>query len=701
MKLLQLLIIFALCSLIAFGNGVAIVDNVEEIYLKLLSNYTQVSVENQVAVVTAINTFQNEFDSLSVVQYGFPLAEGASAVNLRWRINNQWFQAEIAPTPQDTTSGAGSSSSSYNLKIFLGETPLLFDIPQPVAPDSELVVELTYVQLLPYEFGKVNFTYPNDYSLIQTDILNYQELRFELYSPRTITDIQLLSHTPDHISNNGTSALVYFKLYEQAATDNMSVRYSLALDELGLYNFSTYIDDADVPDEYGRGYFVFVAEPDPSENTAVINKVFTLIIDRSGSMSGDKILQARNAATFIVDHLNEGDRFNIIDFASEVTTLSNTHLEYNSLNRGNAISYINGINAQGSTNISGAFSEAIPQFASANDSTANIIIFFTDGEATSGIVSTDGIIAHISDLVNQNETSVMVFCFGIGGYVNEQLLTMISSQNNGITQFLGNEELEEKITDFYLQIQNPVLLNTQIEFSSAVVKEVYPNPMPNLFKGQQVIVAGRYLEVAPVNVTLSGQAFGQTVEYTYPLTLSSNEVSQYQFLTKIWAKKKMDYLLVQYYLLDPASQEAEDIKDEVIELSMNYGIISIFTSYTEYDPYPADPGIGADVDDNKTTSQNQLPTSYLLKGNYPNPFNSSTTISFEVFNDIKTTATINIYNSLGQLVRRMTLIVNGNGQYHITWDGTMQNGEFVESGLYIYTIDIGNAILSGKMTFLK
>ena len=700
MKLLQLLIIFALCSLIAFGNGVAIVDNVEGIYLKLLSNYTRVSVENQVAVVTAINTFQNEFDSLSVVQYGFPLAESASAVNLRWRINNQWFQAEIAPTPQDTTSGAGSSSSNYNLKMFLGNTPLLFDIPQSVSPDSELVVELTYVQLLPYEFGKVNFTYPNDYSLIQTDILNYQELRFDLYSPRTITDIQLLSHTPDHISNNGTSALVYFKLYEQAATDNMSVRYSLALDELGLYNFSTYIDDADVPDEYGRGYFVFVAEPDPSENTAIIKKVFTLIIDRSGSMSGDKIVQARNAATFIVEHLNEGDRFNIIDFETEVTAFSAAHLEYNSLNKGNAISYINGIVAGGSTNISGAFSEAIPQFATANDSTANIIIFFTDGQATSGIVSTDGIIAHISDLANQNETSVMVFCFGIGGYVNEQLLTMISSQNNGITQFLGNEELEEKITDFYLQIQNPVLLNTQIEFSSAVVKEVYPDPMPNLFKGQQVIVAGRYLEVAPVNVTLSGQAFGQTVEYTYPLTLSSNEVSQYQFLTKIWAKKKMDYLLIQYYLLDPSSQEAEDIKDEVIELSMNYGIISIFTSYTEYDPYN-DPGIGADVDDNKNTSQNQLPTSYLLKGNYPNPFNSKTTISFEVFNGIKTTATINIYNSLGQLVRRMTLIVNGNGKYYIIWDGTMQNGEFVESGLYIYTINIGNAILSGKMTYLK
>ncbi|MBU1874855.1 VWA domain-containing protein [bacterium] len=698
MKRFQLLLVFTLFSLVVYGNGVAVVDNVEGVYLQLLSAYTQVSVENQVAIITTKHTFRNEFDSVTVVQYGFPLTEDASAINLRWNINNEWFQAEIAPTPQDTSSGASSSGSHYFLKEYLGKTPLLFDILQAVEPDSELVVELTYVQLLPYEFGKVVFTYPNDYSLIQTDILNYQELRFELYSPRTITNIQLLSHTAEYNSNNGSSALVYFKLYEQAAAADMRVQYSLALDELGLFGFSTYIDDADVPDEHGRGYFVFVAEPDPSENTEVIDKVFTLIIDRSGSMSGDKIVQARNAATFIVNNLNEGDKFNIIDFATDITAFSSTHLEYNTLNRNAALTYINNIVAGGSTNISGAFYRAVPQFATVNDSTANIIIFFTDGEATAGIVSTEGIITHISDLVNQNETSVMIFCFGIGSYVNEQLLTMISSQNKGITQFLGDSELEEKITDFYQQIRNPLLLNTQIEFSSSVIKEVYPNPLPNLFKGQQVIVAGRYLENAPVNVTLSGEAFGQAVEYTYPLSLSSAEVSQYQFLTKIWAKKKMEYLLVQYYLLDLSSQEAEDIKNEVIELSMNYGIISIFTSYTEDDPYI---GIGAGAEDDKTASNKNIPTSYLLKGNYPNPFNSKTTISFEVFNDIKTTATINIYNTLGQLIRQMTLIINGNGQYQVVWDGTMQNGEHVESGLYIFTITIGDAILSGKMTYLK
>ncbi|MBU1613624.1 T9SS type A sorting domain-containing protein, partial [Patescibacteria group bacterium] len=280
----------------------------------------------------------------------------------------------------------------------------------------------------------------------------------------------------------------------------------------------------------------------------------------------------------------------------------------------------------------------------------------------------------------------------------EQLLTMISSQNKGITQFLGDSELEEKITDFYQQIRNPLLLNTQIEFSSSVIKEIYPNPLPNLFKGQQVIVAGRYLENAPVNVTLSGEAFGQAVEYTYPLSLSSNAVSQYQFLTKIWAKKKMEYLLVQYYLLDPLSQEAEDLKNDVIELSLNYGVISIFTSYTEDDLYI---GIGAGAEDDKTVSNKNIPTSYLLKGNYPNPFNSKTTISFEVFNDIKTMAVVNIYNTLGQLVYQSTLLINGNGQYQVVWDATMQNGEYVESGLYIFTITIGDAILSGKMTYLK
>ena len=63
--------------------------------------------------------------------------------------------------------------------------------------------------------------------------------------------------------------------------------------------------------------------------------------------------------------------------------------------------------------------------------------------------------------------------------------------NNGLAEFLENGELYSRITSFYLTIRNPVLLNSHISFTPPIVTEVFPDSLPNLYKGKQMIVAGR------------------------------------------------------------------------------------------------------------------------------------------------------------------------------------------------------------------
>ncbi len=76
------------------------------------------------------------------------------------------------------------------------------------------------------------------------------------------------------------------------------------------------------------------------------------------------------------------------------------------------------------------------------------------------ITGTDALIEYVDDLVLQNEAPLNVFNFGIGAYTNERLLSTIAANNNGLADFLGNEELEEMITEFYLLIRNPVSART-------------------------------------------------------------------------------------------------------------------------------------------------------------------------------------------------------------------------------------------------
>ncbi len=691
MRRLALIFTFFIFSLPLLANGVGVIDAGNAVYLKLISSKVDVYVENQVAITKATMIFENNYSTAQNFKYAFPLPEGATATQLKWYIEGTWWVAQIAEVPQDTTLPGGSIHP--DLQEYLGPTPLFFDITQPLQPDSTTIIELQYVELLPYEFGNVSYEYPNDYQLIQIQQLDLQEFNFDLVSGRTIENIQMLSHNTTQFSNNGYDAHIQVLMMEASAVQDYRLQYTLSLDELGLFSFSTMIPDTLVPDEYDPGYFVFVAEPDPGTTTDIIDKVFTLIVDRSGSMSGDKIVQARNAAEFIVENLNEGDMFNIVDFASDVTNFRNEHVPFTPTNKTDALNYIGGLYASGGTNISGAFDVAVPQFATASDSTANIIIFFTDGQPTAGITSLQPLLDHVQNLIDQTETNILLFNFGIGTGANQQLLTQLAAQNNGFAEFLGNDELESRITQFYLKIRNPVLLNTSLDYPENTLSEVYPSPLPNLYKGQQMIVSGRYGTPGNVNITLSGTAFGQNVDYEYTLNLADSNVTQYQFLPKVWAKQKIEYLLVLYHSLEPTSTQAQDLKNQIIAMSIAYGVVTEFTSFTG--------GVTSVEDETEIEDDKNLPEDFRLLGNYPNPFNPTTKIQFSVGKDVFDIAVIRIYNSIGELVRTLIVNVNGRGIYEVTWDGTNENGAMAPSDIYIYTVQFGNHILANKMVLMK
>lgn len=576
MLLFSLLIVSTLSA-----NGVAIVDPIEGINLRLAYSDINVVVDNQVALVTTTQEFFNNLESTEQISYAFPIPEGASATNLRWYINGEWFEAFIAPGSNDTTGGGGGGPTpDPNLTQYLGFNTVRFPIPQALQADSTLKVELKYVQLLEYEYGDVFFNYPNDYSLIQTSPLDSLKIEFELFSERSIDSLVSISHPGAILQIGQNYGRIYYSSVLQPANQNYTFSYQLSADELGISAMSTFINDpVSISDSIAGGYFLFIVEPDPSTQN-IINKVFTIIVDRSGSMSGQKIVQARDAGTFIINNLNEGDYFNVITFAGDISSFKTQHVEFNEQNRSDAVSFIEGITALGSTNISGAFETAIPQFNWTSDSTANIVIFLTDGEPTTGITNTEDLLDHIENLVVQNESMISIFPFGIGADVNFQLLNLIGADNNGITEFLGEDELEERITEFYLKIRNPVLLNPEMTFTPNVLSEVYPSPLPNLYLGHQLIASGRYNEAVPVNITFSGSAFGQQYEYEYQVELSDSANIQYQFLTKVWAKQKIEYLIVQYYSFPAGSPQAEALKSQIIALSIRYGVLTEFTIFT-------------------------------------------------------------------------------------------------------------------------
>ena len=685
-KTILAITVLLLLSSNSYSNGVGVVNASTGIYLKLTATDIQVSVEMQVSITRTTQYFHNNLGADKTVAYAFPLPDGASATELRWKLNGVWHIAPISPSPQDTSLPGGTMNQ--NLRNYLGAKPLFFSIPDTVVRDSLFVVELTFVQLLKYDFGDVFYNYPNDYRLIQNQTIESQEFEFTLSSQRTIDSIRLVSSNPlISITNNGNLATIISNQYTAIPSVNYKVKYSLNLNQLGLFSYSTRIPDNLLPDSLG-GFFLFIAEPNPGTTADIIKKVFTLVLDRSGSMSGTKIVQAKNAATYIVNNLNPQDKFNIVDFETNVYSFRNRHVAYSMQTRDSALAYIQNIQTGNLTNISGAFSTAVPHFNTANDSTANIIVFLTDGLPTVGITERTALLNHVRTLIQSTETNIFLFSFGIGTDVDQQLLTLMSSQNNGFAEFLLNDEIESRITNFYRRIKNPVLLSPSVTFSSPDINNVFPNSLPNLYIGQQMIVSGRYTVAGMLNVTLSGRAFNQPVTYNYNFTRIDTPDVRYQFLTKIWAKQKIENLLVVYYSLNPNSPEAIALRQQIIALSVAYGVISPFTSFGPPTNSPSQEElVGQDLN---------FPGDFKLLGNYPNPFNPTTTIKFIVKNDLSGVAVIRIYNILGVEIDRLTIDLNGSGIYSVLW-----NADRFSSGAYFYSVDLGGEVMFSKMLLLK
>lgn len=581
MKQIIIIILLSLCFFYPLhGNGVLILNNDSLDFLSLEETNIDVLVENQVATTISTQLFHNQKNRDVKAKYTFPLPVNATAIKLRYYYEGKWYVANFSPKPQSSITDENNNASySQDFQVFLGPSPIIYELDQTLKTGSNIMFEITYVELLPYKNGMVAYSYPNNYNLIQQKPLEKTTLSFMLHSDRTIETLSLLSHKPDEIIKGDHDASLVYSSTLSLPVNNYQIQYSLNLEELGLFNMSTFLPDSLATDQFGSGFFAFIAEPDPGDNVNIINKVFTLIIDRSGSMLGSKMTQAKNAARFIIQHLNPVDKFNIISFSSDISSFKPEHVDYNAGSELDAINYIENLDASGSTFISGAFGKAIPQFSNVDQTTANIIIFFTDGEATSGLIKTDEIVEYVSTMNIQNEASISIFTFGIGNYTNEQLLTKLADQNGGICDFLKDNELESAITEFYLMIRNPVLMNTSVTFKPDIISEVYPKDFKNLYQGQQMILVGRYSSAEKLEAHFKGTAFSQEVSYTYYPQLCDSLNSQLLFLPKLWASKKIEKLMVDYYLQDQASSEAAEIKDQIIDISLKYGVISPFTSF--------------------------------------------------------------------------------------------------------------------------
>jgi len=301
-------------------------------------------------------------------------------------------------------------------------------------------------------------------------------------------------------------------------------------------------------------------------------KNIIFVLDRSGSMSGKKIEQSKKALEFVLANLNEGDNFNIIDYDDRVEMYKSELQRYSTENFDNAKSYVTGINSGGGTNINDALVKALEMLK--DDNKPNYILFLTDGLASSGITDEMQIAKNVAAA---NTINARIFAFGVGNDVNARLLDRLTSGNGGITEYVKpDEDIEIAVADLYGNISSPVMSDIKIRFNNTDVRSTYPDKLPDLFKGSQLIWVGKYNKGGKNTINITGNVNGKEQSFKFNVELASHkDAKTHDYLEKIWASRRVGHLIDQIDL----NGRNQELVDELVNLSKQYGILTPYTAF--------------------------------------------------------------------------------------------------------------------------
>ncbi len=538
-------------------------------YLTVENHRVNVTIENQVATTRVDQVFRNDSQWSLEGTYIFPLPENA-AINdfAMWingeRVEGQLYTKEEARRIYDNIVRRRLDPA---LLEYVGRDLFQASI-FPIDSGDSRRVEIEYSQILPVDNGLVEYVYPLSTERFSNKPLESVAVTVDIQSNDPIKAVYSPSH-PVSIERDGRyRARAGWEDFDVKPSTDFSLYYTISTDEVGvnLLSFKERNED---------GFFVLLVAPNVDAEQ-VVEKDVILVLDTSGSMEGEKMEQARDALRFVLDHLNEGDRFNVITFSTGVRAFSNRTESLTSLPE--AHRFIDNLRPEGSTDINRALLEAID---SADRQRPTIVIFLTDGLPTSGVVETPLILNNIDQSASSN---LRIFPFGVGDDVDTVLLDSLAQQQRGTSAYVRpGGRVDEQVSAFYAKVSTPVLADISLDVTGVRMEDTYPFPLPDLFAGTQLILTGRYREGGPATITLNGEINGDQRTFRFDdLTFASERQSSQntEFIPRLWATRKVGYLLNQIRL----HGENRETIDQIVNLSIRYGIITPYTSFLVEEP---------------------------------------------------------------------------------------------------------------------
>jgi len=535
----------------------------------------QAVVRDQAAKISLSQVFQNVSSATVEAQLVFPIPDGAAISNLTLLYDGKELPGRLLPKEEARRiyEDIVRRRRDPALLEYLGEGMYQTRV-FPIPPHADRTVEIRYSQLLKKTGGLIDLLLPLGTLKHANHAIDTLAVSFRIETTDPLKTVYSPTHKvafdrPDEHHATGKLTINNVK-----TPDDLRVLYSTQAGAVGM-NLISYR-----PNEKEDGYFLLLASPDlHAPHVVAIPKTAVIVVDRSGSMAGQKIEQARQAVKFFLGQLNPSDKFNVIAYDSDIEAFRPTlqHVTPETIKAANA--FADNINAGGGTNIDEALKTALSMLT--DDKRPSYVLFLTDGVPTVGERSEKTIVAHARAA---NKVNAQIFDLGIGFDVNGRLLDRLSRAFNGQSAYVRpNEDIEIYVSALARTIGSPLLTNVDVKFEpekpgepAPSISRAYPRKLPDLFAGEQLVWAGRYREAGPVKLTLSGDLAGKRQSYILAANLAAHSVADANaFVEKVWATRRIGELIDEIDL----NGKNRELTDELVQLSLKHGIMTPYTSF--------------------------------------------------------------------------------------------------------------------------
>jgi Ca-activated chloride channel family protein len=550
------------------------------------------------AGVEVTQGFHNPYDEPLEATYVFPLPSRAAVTGMRMEAAGRVVVAQLKERAQARADYEQALAEGRRASIAEEERPEVFTLRVGnIVPGEQVTVRLSLVQPLPYEDGEATFRFPLVVAPryvpgnplpgapvgagVEPDtdaVPDASRISPPVLLPGVPNPVRLsidVDVDPAGLPLEGVRSSLHAVVQEG---DRISIRPGERVDRDFVLRLRHGRDqDGATALSVGDGTFrLTVLPPDPGPGRTPRGRDVVLLLDRSGSMRGWKMVAARRAAARIVDTLTTADRFAVLGFDHEVEwplDLLAGLSEGSDRNRYRAVEHLARLDARGGTEILPALVQALGLLTERAPDAARdrVLVLVTDGQ----VANEDQL---LRELAGPLGGGVRLHAIGIDQAVNAGFLTRLAAAAGGRCELVESEDrLEEAAEAIHRRIGAPLLTGVRLDGAPVDGASMSPARPADLFPGVPLVITGRWSGPDGVtHVRVNGRTSGGE-DWSAEVPVTTVSQAEGATMTAIWARAHLRDLE------DTYATGAVHLEQGIVATSLRHGLLCRFTAFVAVD----------------------------------------------------------------------------------------------------------------------